>query len=121
MEHEVQKYFLLMLKQMGKKQKLHRHSTSKASTLPPQCGQHPGACCLPNSFSSTSHRYTKHIFLCFYLSFVGFVAFFSLLVCRELRLRPLQFSTVMNTKKEGRKETRTRLLRKTLLKREEYL
>ncbi|OMO90865.1 hypothetical protein CCACVL1_07270 [Corchorus capsularis] len=36
---------------MGKKQKLQRLSTSTASTFPPQCGQEPGACCLPNSLS----------------------------------------------------------------------
>lgn len=53
-----QRYLRLKLKQTGKqRRRTHLTCTSMAATFPPQYGHAPGACCLPNSFSSPSHNH----------------------------------------------------------------
>ncbi|KAK1399777.1 hypothetical protein POM88_009640 [Heracleum sosnowskyi] len=56
-EQRVQRNLRLTMEQKGRKQNLHLLSTSIASTLPPQKGQAPEACCLPSSVSSSSQTY----------------------------------------------------------------
>lgn len=58
-EQRVQRYFLLNLKQIGRKQRRKRPSTSTACTFPPQHGHAPGATFLPSSFSSSSQTHEK--------------------------------------------------------------
>ncbi|URD86067.1 Peptidyl-tRNA hydrolase PTH2 [Musa troglodytarum] len=58
-----QEYFLVVLRQTGRKQSRSAFSTSVAITVPPHKGQLPGALCVPSTFSSSPHTNAKHIAL----------------------------------------------------------